>query len=73
MNEWTLNCRVIYVAYIDVFSLYSNDMTSWQSSSAEKISLNVAPFFYHHSVVIQNLVSDRILSLISKENVHNVI
>ena len=73
MNEWTLNSRIIFVAFIDMFSLHSNDISSWQSSSAEKISLNVVPFFYHHSVVIQNLVSDRILSLISKENVHNVI
>ena len=47
-----------YVAHIDVFSPHSNDMTSWQNSSAEKISCNVTPFFYHHSVVIQHLVSD---------------
>jgi hypothetical protein len=40
------------------FIPHSNDMTSWQNSSAEKISCNVAPFFYHHSVVIQHLVSD---------------
>jgi hypothetical protein len=37
-----------YVAYIDVFPPHSNEMTSWQNSSAEKISYNVAPFFYHH-------------------------
>ena len=54
------------------FTPHSNDMTSWQNSSAEKISCNVAPFFYHHSVVIQHLVSDRLLSLNSKENVQNV-
>ena len=61
-------------AYIDMFSPHSNDMTSWQNSSAEKISCNVAPFFYHHrhSVVIQHLVSDRLLSLNWKENVQNV-
>ena len=29
-------------------------------------------FFYHRSMMIQHLVSDRRLSLISKENVHNV-
>jgi len=34
------------------FSPHSNDMTSRQNSSAEKILCNVAPFFYHHSVVI---------------------
>jgi hypothetical protein len=34
---------IVYVAYIDVFFLHSNDMTSWQCSSAE----NVSPFFYH--------------------------
>ena len=54
------------------FVSHSNDMTSCQSSSAEYVSCNVAPFFYHHSVVIQHLVSDRQLSLISKENVYNV-
>jgi hypothetical protein len=54
------------------FVSHSNDMTSCQSSSAENVSCNVAPFFYHHSVVIQHLVSDKLLSLISKENVHNV-
>jgi hypothetical protein len=51
---------------------HPNDMTSCQSSSAENVSCNVVPFFYHHSVVIQHLVSDRLLSLISKENVYNV-
>jgi hypothetical protein len=35
------------------FVSHSNDMTSCQSSSAEKVSCNVAPFFYH-----QHLVSD---------------
>ena len=57
------------------FVSHSNDMTSCQSSSAEKVLCNVAPFFYHHSVAIhfvQHFVSDRLLSLISKENVHNV-
>ena len=39
-------------------TLHSNDMMSWQNSLAEKILCNVAPFFYHHSVVIQHLVSD---------------
>ena len=48
------------------FVSHSNGMTSCQSSSAENVSCNVAPFFYHHSV------SDRRLSLISKENVYNV-
>jgi hypothetical protein len=50
------------------FTPHSNDVTSWQNSSAEKISCNVMPFFYHHSVVIQHIVSDRLLSLNSKEN-----
>jgi hypothetical protein len=54
------------------FVSHSNDKTSCQSSSAENVSCNVAPFFYHHSVVIQHLVSDRRLSLISKENVYNI-
>jgi hypothetical protein len=50
MKEWTLNSRFVYVAYIDVFSTHSNDMTSRESSSAEKISCNMAPFFYHQCV-----------------------
>jgi hypothetical protein len=54
------------------FVSHSNGMTSCQSSSAENVSCNVAPFFYHHTVVIQHLVSDRRYSLISKENVYNV-
>ena len=37
---------------------HSNDMTSLQNSSAENITYYVAPFFYHHSVVILHLVSD---------------
>jgi hypothetical protein len=41
--------------------------------SAKWTDTNVTPFFYHHIVVIQHLVwSDRRLSVISKENVHNV-
>jgi hypothetical protein len=40
------------------FVSHSNDMTSCQSSSAENIACKVAPFFYHHSVVIQYLISD---------------
>jgi hypothetical protein len=42
------------VAYIDVFSSHSNDMTSWQNSSAEKIASMVTLFFYYHSVVIEH-------------------
>ena len=49
------------------FVSHSNDMMSCQSSSGENVSCNVPPFFYHHSMVIQHLVSDRRLSLISKE------
>ena len=40
------------------FFSHSNGMTSCQSSSAESISCNVAPFVHHHSVVIHQLVSD---------------
>jgi hypothetical protein len=59
MNEWTLNSRFVYVANIDVFSPHSNYMTSWQRSSTENVLGNVVPFFYHHSVVIQHVVSHR--------------
>jgi hypothetical protein len=58
------------------FVSHSNDMTSCQCSLAEKVSCNVAPFFYHQcgdtTSCIRHLVSDRLLTLISKENVHNV-
>ena len=54
------------------FVSHSNGMTSFQSSSTENVSCNVALLFYNHSVVIQHIVSDRRLSLISKENGHNV-
>jgi hypothetical protein len=47
-----INVRLLYLV------IYSNGMTSCQSSSAENVSCNVVPFFYHHSVVIQHLVSD---------------
>ena len=40
------------------FTPHSNDMTSLQNSSADNITCNVAPFFYHHAVVIHYLVSD---------------
>ena len=40
------------------FVSHSNGMTSCQSSSTENVSRNVAPFFYHHSVVIQHLLSN---------------
>jgi hypothetical protein len=64
-----------YVAYIDVFSPHSNNMTSSQNSSAEKIAWNVPPFFYHllsFIVVIQYLASDRLLSLNAKVNIQIV-
>jgi hypothetical protein len=51
------------------FVSHSNDMTSCQSSSAENVSCNVAPFFYHQcgdtTSCIRHLVSDRRLSLTS--------
>ena len=59
-------------------SPHSNTMTSRKSSPTENMSFKFAPFFYHHSVVIhfcatscvRHLVSDRLLSLITKENLH---
>ena len=74
---WCMTSRYFCHSFTNVMLLWfvshSNGMTSWQSSSAEKVLCNVAPFFYHHIVVIQHLVwSDRRLSVISKENVHNV-
>ena len=46
--------------HVTVFCLTFHDMISWQSSSAENVSCNVTPFFYHHSVVIQHFVSDTV-------------
>jgi hypothetical protein len=68
----------IYVAYIDVFSPHFNVMASWQNSSEEKISRNVAPSILSPQCgdttsCIRHLASDRLLSLNSKENVQNVI
>ena len=59
-----MTSRYFFCSFTNVrllcFVSHSNDMTSCQSSSTENVLCNVAPFFYHHSVVI------------SKENVHNV-
>jgi hypothetical protein len=54
------------------FVLHSNDMTSWQSSSAENVSCNVAPFFYHHSVVMQHLISDTLYRMFHRHSRKNV-
>ena len=63
MHDVTLFFSFIHVKLL-CFVSHSNDMMSYQSSSAENVSCNVAPFFHHHSVVIQHLVSERRLSLI---------
>jgi hypothetical protein len=55
------NARLLFVVS------HSNDITSCQSSSAENISSR-----HSFIILIKHLVSDRLLSLISKENVHNV-
>jgi hypothetical protein len=60
-------CRSFTNVTLLCFVLHSNDMTSWQSSSAENVSCNVVPFFYRHIVVIQHLVADGLPLLISKE------
>ena len=54
MNEWTLSHRYAYLVYIYVFC----HAYQWQISWAENVSYNVAPIIYHHSVVIQHLLSD---------------
>jgi len=41
---------------------HSNNMTPWASSPAENVSRNGVTFCYHHSVVIQHLVSDWLLT-----------
>jgi hypothetical protein len=52
-------CKSLFTLLtLTCFTLHSNDMTLWQNKSAGRISCNLAPFFYHHSVVIQHLVSD---------------
>jgi hypothetical protein len=67
VHDVTLFFPFFHQCQLLCFVSHSNDMTSCQSSLAENVSCNVAPFFYHHSVVIQHLVSDRLLSLISKK------
>ena len=42
--------------YISCLPSHSNDMTSWQSNSAENVSCNVAPFSYHHRVWWYNIL-----------------
>jgi hypothetical protein len=65
--EWMIIKQSLCLSLTLICSpLHSNNMTSWQSSSAEQIWCNVTPFFYHHSVVIQHLVSDRLISSISE-------
>ena len=51
-------CRSCTNITLLCFISHSNDMTSCQSISAENVSCNVVPFFYHHNVVIQQLASD---------------
>jgi hypothetical protein len=75
-----MTSRYLFRSFTNVrllcFVSHSNGMTSCQSSLAENVSCNVAPFFYHQcgdtTSCIRHLVSDRWLSLISKENVYNV-
>jgi hypothetical protein len=72
-NEWKLNGCFAYVAYKCVFP-HSNNMTLWQISFdrenlVQRRAILVSP---QCGVVIQHLVSDRPLSSISKENVHNI-
>jgi hypothetical protein len=81
MNEWTLSTCLDYVSYIDTLSLHSNAMTSWQRFPCipmlwrhDKVFRHIkSSATSHHSfittVVIQHLVSDRLLSLISQEGV----
>jgi hypothetical protein len=58
-----MTSRYFFCSFTNVrllcFVSHSNGMMSCQSSSTENVSCNVAPFFYHYSVVIQHLVSDR--------------
>jgi hypothetical protein len=44
---------------------------NFDAATAKQILCNVVLFFYHHGVVVQHLVSDMLISLISKKNVHN--
>jgi len=49
--------------FVAVRSIALLTLLTWQNSLAENISCNVAPFFYHHSVVIQHLVSDTLYQI----------
>ena len=54
-----------YSVRLQCFVSYSNDMTSCQSSSTDLVQRRAILLSPH-------IVPDRLLSLISKENVHNV-
>ena len=56
MNEhWTVTLMIVFV---HISMIYHQEKVF----SAEKTLCNVTQFFYHNSVVIQHLVSDRLLS-----------
>jgi hypothetical protein len=51
-------CRSFTNVMLLCFVSHFNDMTSWQTSSTENVLCNVVPFFHHHSVVMQHLISE---------------
>ena len=65
-----LACCVKQYHHESRICLRCNIETSLKRSPAQNISCIVAPFFYHQSVVIHHLVSDRLFSL--KKNLHNI-
>ena len=62
-----MTSRYLFFSFTNVrllcFVSHSNDMTLCQSSSVENVSCKVASLFYHHTVVIQHLVSDTLYQL----------
>jgi hypothetical protein len=72
MKEWTLQSLCLPGLHCDVFCCILILWGHEKSSLVEDIVYIVVLFFYHHRVVIQHLVSDRLFSLISNENLHNI-
>jgi hypothetical protein len=73
MNEWTLSSRFVYVVNIDVFfPAFQWYDVMIKEFGRERRAILLSPQCGDTTSCIRHLVSDRLLSLISKENVHNV-
>jgi hypothetical protein len=73
VRETTLYMYILYNTVRETVTSCSKYTCSLPHSIVQNIHVVSLTVLYkiHHSVVIQHLVSDRRLSLISKENVYN--